>query len=424
MRALRLAAYPSSGLRGVAALLTLGLASAAQAQWTQWGGPHRDFTCDSTGLADRWPDDGPRRLWRSDIGPGHSAIVTDGDTLFTMCRRDNQDAVLAFNAATGEPVWETRYDAPPKEDMLLDLGAGPHSTPLLVGDRLFTLGAMAHFHALDKKTGKILWAHDLAAEYGASHLGRGYGASAIAYQDNVIINLGGKDAGVAAFKQDTGALVWKSEAFRGGYPSPMLVRLNDEDHLLCTLGAARIGLDPATGQTRWKTTVDGQLAGIMSSPVWVPPDKVLYSCAYGGATQLFRITQKDGAYTAEEVWLERKMKVMHGSLVRIGDAVYGSSGDFGPAFLMAIDLNTGKILWRERGFAKATLLYADGKLIILDEEGNLALATATPTGLEVHSKAKVLEEKSWTVPTLVGTRLYLRDDHSIMALDIGPADKG
>jgi outer membrane protein assembly factor BamB len=406
-----------------AVVLLLLSAVPALGQWTQWGGPQRDFTCDSAGLADQWPDDGPRKIWSSDIGPGHSAIVTDGELLFTMCRRDDKDAVLAFNAATGAKVWETQYAAPPKEDMLLDFGPGPHSTPLLVGDRLFSIGGLVHFHCLDKKTGQILWSHDLMTEMGASHLQRGYGPSPVAYQDMVILNIGGSDTGVAAFRQDTGELVWKSEKFRGGYPSPILVEINGEDHLIVALGADRLGLDPATGRTRWRVTVDVQLAGIMSSPLFIPPDRVFFSCAYGGGSQLFQVTFKDGQYAAEELWFQPKMKVMHGTVIRIGDYVYGSSGDFGPAFLMGLDLATGKVLWRDRGFAKATLLYADGKLIILDEEGNLALATATPEGLKVHSRAKVLEEKSWTAPTLVGTRLYLRDNRTIMALDLGSAGK-
>jgi len=335
-----------------------------------------------------------------------------------MCRRDDKDAVLALQTATGEPVWETAYDAPTKDGMLLDFGPGPHATPLVVGDRVFTIGGLVHLTALDKKTGKILWQHDLMAEYGASHLQRGYGASPVAYRDLVIVNVGGKDVGVAAFKQDTGEIAWKSEPFRGGYPTPLLVQINNEDHLILTLAMDRAALDPATGKTRWKTTVDRQLAGIMSTPLFIAPDRVLFSSAYGGATQLYRTTRKDDAYTAELLWTNEKMKVMHGTLIRDGDLLVGSSGDFGPAFLMGLHLDTGKVAWRDRTFAKANLLLADHKLILLDETGLLAVATATPAGLKILSQAQVLTDKSWTVPTLVGTRLYLRDNKTILALDL------
>ena len=217
------------------------------AQWPQWAGPNRDFSCEVGGLADRWPADGPRRLWSREIGGGHSSIIVDDGVLYTMCRRGEQDAILALDAETGRTRWETRYDAPAKPDMELEFGPGPHSTPLLVGDRLFTVGGMAQFHCLDKHSGRILWSHDLMAELGASHLSRGYGASPIAYKDLVILNTGPArgqpGAGVTAFKQDTGELAWRCESFPAGYASPILVRFNDEDHLIVALGTDRAGLD-------------------------------------------------------------------------------------------------------------------------------------------------------------------------------------
>jgi outer membrane protein assembly factor BamB len=401
-------------------ILSPGLASG---QWTQWGGPRRDFTCDAGKLAEKWPDSGPPRLWSNDIGPGHSAILLDGDTLFTMCRRGDQDAILAFDAGTGEKRWETSYDAPPKPGMLLEFGPGPHSTPLVVGDRVFTVGGMVQFRCLNKKTGAVLWSHDLADEIGASVLLRGYGGSPVAYRDLVLLNVGARDLkvpGVVAFKQDTGEIAWQSEHLPGGYPTPLPVRYNGEDHLIVAQAAERLSLDPATGKTRWHVTADQQCASIMSSPIWIEPDRVFFSTAYGGGSGLFQIGARDNEYTAEELW-HNKMQVMYASTIRIGDTVYGSSGDFGPAFLMATDLKTGKVLWRKRDFARASLLYADGKLVILDETGDLALATATPDGLEIHARAKVLQELAWTVPTLVGTRMYLRDEHKIMALEFGAA---
>jgi outer membrane protein assembly factor BamB len=399
----------------------------ADLAWTQWGGPNGDFTCDAIGLAQTWPESGPVEVWSREIGPGHSTILCEDGVLYTMCRRDAKDAVLAVNAATGETIWEYQYDAPPAPGMLDDYGVGPHSSPLIAGDRLFTIGGMVHFHCLDKKTGAVLWSRQLSKELGVSNMLRGYGSSPIAYRDLVVVNVGAgrgasDPAGLAAFKQESGEIVWKSEPLSPGYPTPVLVEFNGRDMLVDCLGLSRVGLDPATGKTFWKTRVDRQSASIITSPLWIPPDKVFFSAGHGGGSRLYQLrAAADGSIHAEELWYYNKLRIMHANAVRIDDHVYGSSGDLGPAYLMAVDLNTGKLKWRARGFSKATLLLAGMKLIILDEDGNLALATATPEKLTVHAKAKVLERYAWTVPTLVDTRLYLRDDQVLKCVDLSAA---
>jgi hypothetical protein len=192
--------------------------------------------------------------------------------------------------------------------------------------------------------------------------------------------------------------------------------------LVGCLGLSRFALDPATGETLWKVSVERESASIITSPLWIPPDKVLFSAGHGGGSRLYRVkAAPDGSYTAEELWYYNKLRVMHGNVIRIDDHVYGSSGDLGPAYMMAVDLDDGSLAWRARGFSKSTLLLVGDKLIILDEDGNLGLASATPQGLEVHARAQVLEKFAWTVPTLVGTRLYLRDERTLKCLDLGVA---
>jgi len=113
------------------------------------------------------------------------------------------------------------------------------------------------------------------------------------------------------------------------------------------------------------------------------------------------------------------MRIHIGTAIRIDGTIYGSSGDFGPAFLSALDVASGRILWQDRTFARAQLLYADGKLVILDEDGTLGLATPGPGGLKVLAKAPILQNLAWTPPTLVGTRLYVRDRKTLAAYDLG-----
>ncbi len=110
-------------------------------------------------------------------------------------------------------------------------------------------------------------------------------------------------------------------------------------------------------------------------------------------------------------------------MVRIGDYVYGSSGDFGPAPMMALNVKTGEVKWQERAFAKANFVYADGKFIVVDEDGVIALAKFTPEGATVLAKSTLLEHNAWTAPSLAGTKLYVRDRKSIAALDLGASSR-
>jgi hypothetical protein len=128
------------------------------------------------------------------------------------------------------------------------------------------------------------------------------------------------------------------------------------------------------------------------------------------------LSRSGGRTVAKELWAHKRMRLHHSNALRIGDILYGSSGDFGPSFFQAVEVRTGEIRFRDRTFARANLLYAGGRVILLDEDGVLALVSLTPDGVQVHSRTQVLENKAWTPPALVGRHLYLRDRKTILAL--------
>lgn len=431
---------PRLSLIALVAVLMAGC-SGPVADWPQWGGPDRNFAVEVNGLADKWPDNGPKQLWSRELGDGYATIIAVDGLLYTMYRRDEDEFTVALDAKTGKTIWEHRNPSPFTQ-LMAQFGPGPHSTPLVVADRLYTIGTNTVMHCYDRRTGKILWTHDLANEFDAPIPGRGYGSSPIAYKNTVIVSVGRKqedDQGestdddetksekkvavdgqaLIAFDQMTGKVVWKSQDFRIGYSSPVVINFHNQEQLLVFTTTDLVGLDPANGSLLWKNPHKTQYGANISTPLWNGEDLIFCSAAYGSGSRVVRLTRKDGKTVPEELWHSRKMRVHHGNVIRIGDHIYGSSGDVGPAFFMAMNLETGKIAWRERGFKKATCVYGDGKVIILDEDGQLALATATPDGLTVHSKCKVAEPYSWAAPTLVGTTLYVRDRKHIMAFDLG-----
>ena len=155
------------GWSGVLTVSTIITATPCPASdWTGWGGPNRDFsTLEDPGLATSWGDSGPVVLWRENLGDhGHSAIVVDGSTLYTTYRRGHQDVLIALSVASGERLWETAYDAPLPENHNHQFGPGPHSTPIVVGDRVFTTSAGVLLQAFWKRSGELEWQRDLMKE--------------------------------------------------------------------------------------------------------------------------------------------------------------------------------------------------------------------------------------------------------------------
>ena len=410
----------------------------APGTWRQWGGPNRDFLIHATGLADSWPATGPAVLWSRPLGTGHSAIVADEGRLYTMYRPGNgksaggggrtqgpfeaEESVIALDAKTGQTLWEHKYPSR-REDF--SFGAGPHSTPLIVGDRVFTIGTNQQMFAFDKRSGKVLWSHDFIAEFRSPELlirpvvKTGYGCSPIAYRDTIICSVGGPGQSVVAFRQSDGGVVWKSGHFLTSAAPPILIEFGGQTQLVFLAGGTVTGLDPNNGAVLWSTPHDPGNDLNCGTPIWGADNILFVSSAYKAGSRAIQLTQQGNATHAQELWFTNRVRFMFLNAVRIGDFVYGTTGDFGPAFLTALNIKTGQPAWQHRGFGRASIVHADGKAIIMDEDGDLALAKLAPEGVTILSEARIFDTTSWTVPTLVGTTLYARDRQKIVALDLG-----
>ena len=421
--ALICAAFAAVGLAGSADQRSTPPEPASRSAWPQWGGPDRNFTSPSTGLATSWPAEGPRRVWSRALGQGHSSISSDGARLFTIYRpvsgRIDEEVVAALDAATGKTVWE-HWFASPMAGVSFGAYIGPHTTPLVTADRVFAAGSRKQLFALDKATGKVLWSRQLIKEYGAPEGDRGYAASPLLYGDLLIVSVGGPGQALAAFKASTGALVWKSGHYLPSPASPILIDLDGQPQVVYLAGNMVAGFDPATGRVLWWHLHQTSAALNISTPLWSAQDRLLFlSAGYGTGSRAIELRRSGQRTIATERWSNNRIRIHFGNAVRSGPFVLGSSGDFGPMFLSAVDLLTGAVAWQDRSFARAQLVVADGKVLILDEEGQLGLAAVTAQGLRLLARTKILEPMAWTPPTLVGTRLFVRDRQTIAAFELG-----
>lgn len=390
----------------------------ASGRWLQWGGPNGDFHAPSDGLASSWGDSGPPELWSRQLGDGYSAILVDGGRLYTMYRKGDREAVIALDAATGKTVWEHAYDSAPSENHVSQFGDGPRATPLISGDRIYTIGVSGVMHSLKTGDGSVVWTHDLWGELGGSFLSHGYSSSPVEHGDTVIALVGGEGHALVAFNKDDGAVAWKGLDFGNSYSTPQVVEVHGKDQLVTFMADELIGVDPSTGELQWRYPVGNQFKQNINMPVVTDGQYVFLSTLQAGSRGL-KLVAADGKTEVEELWSTRKIQFYHVTTVREGDWVYGTTGSSAPYFMSAINVKTGEIGWRERGFTKSNCVGADGKLVILDEDGKLSLATATPQGLTVLSETQLLDKVSWTSPTIVGKTLYVRDKKSIQARNLG-----
>jgi outer membrane protein assembly factor BamB len=401
-------------------LLLPGLPVSTFAQdWPQWGGPGRDFKTTVTGLRNSWPASGPPQLWNRSLGEGHSAIVAEGGRLYTMYRKGEQEVVIALDAKTGKTIWEYCYASPYLRGMDMSYGDGPHTTPLIAGQSLYTAGATGKLFCLEKATGKPRWSHGLWQGFtGGTHMG--YSSSPLAYKNTLIMQADGAGRSLMAFGLNSGRVVWQALNFRISNSSPIIINVDGQDQLVVFTHGEILGADPNDGALLWLRRIAAQweFHFTISTPVWGPGNLLFASAAYGIGGRALHLSRSDGRTIVKELWQSERARVHKENAIRLGDVIYASTGHLGPAFFTAIDVKTGEVLWQDRSFSHSTFLYADGKFIILDEDGTLGLATPTASGLTVHSRVQIATSRTWTVPTIVGRTLYLRDRKTIMALQL------
>jgi len=393
--------------------------------WPQWGGPQRDFTSTATGLATSWPAAGPPRLWSRPLGGGHSAISADEGRLYTVYRplipngHADEEIIAALDARTGASIWEHRF-ASPMAGVGFGPYVGPHTTPLVTGDRVYAAGSRKHLFALDKATGRVVWSHDLIREYGAPEGDRGYAASPLLHSGLIIVAMGGAGQSLAAFNAATGALVWKAGRVNQSPASPILIEFGGVPQVVYLGGNAIAGFNPASGEQLWLYPHSTSASLNISTPLWSSADNSLFiSAGYGTGSRLLELKRRGASTIAVQRWANHRIRFHFSNAVRVGPFIVGSSGDFGPMFLTAVHASTGEIAWQDRIFSRAQLLVVDGKLLILDEEGRAGLAQISATGLRLMANAQLLEPMAWTPPTLVGTRMFVRDRKTIAAYELG-----
>jgi outer membrane protein assembly factor BamB len=384
------------------------------AGWPGFRGPHRDAIVPGVRIATNWSASPPVQLWRRPIGPGWSSIAVRGDLLYTQEQRGDDEIVACYNATTGKPVWKHRDAARFWES---NAGAGPRATPTLSNGRVYTFGATGILNALDARNGAVVWSRNAASDTGMKVPGWGFASSPLVVDDAVIVAAAGK---LAAYDLSTGKPRWFGPNGGDGYSSPQMFTIDGVAQILLMSAHGAASVAPADGTLLWEYPWPSNTRIVQ--PALASDGGVLMSFgeALGGSgMRRVAVAHGPGGWTAAERWTSNGLKPNFNDFVVHHDHAFGFDG----TILACIDLTDGKRKWKggRYGSGQLVLLPDQDVLLVLSEEGELALVAAAPDQFTELARFPAIEGKTWNHPALAGDVLLVRNGQEMAAFRLSLA---
>ncbi len=388
-------------------------ATVTPADWPGFRGPDRDSVIRGVQIATDWAQSPPTETWRRPIGPGWSSFAVNGNLVYTQEQRGGDEVVSCYRLDTGEPVWRHRDATRFWES---NAGAGPRGTPTLSNGRVYALGATGILNVLDASTGAVVWSRSAASDTTVPIPMWGISSSPLVVDDVVIVAAAGKLAG---YDVATGKPRWAGPGSGFSYSSPHLATIDGVKQIIFMSGPGTTSVEPATGKLLWEHTWSG---GAIVQPALTDDGGILVNTvSMNGGTGLRRlaVAHNGGGWAATERWTSRGLKPYFNDFVVHNGHAFGFDGNI----LSCIDLEDGTRTWKggRYGNGQLVLLADQDLLIVLSEDGEVALVKATPDQFTEVARFTALEGKTWNHPVLVRDVLLVRNDHEMAAFRLSLA---
>ncbi|MGA3186478.1 MAG: PQQ-binding-like beta-propeller repeat protein [Bryobacteraceae bacterium] len=406
--AARISPAPAAAEPSVAPLKTIANTAA---DWPGFRGSHRDDIVPGVRIQADWSAAPPAQMWRRPIGPGWSSFAVHGGLLYTQEQRGSDEIVACYNLTTGEPVWRHSDAARFWES---NAGPGPRATPTLSNGRVYTFGATGILNALDARNGAVIWSRNAASDTGVQTPGWGFASSPLVVDGVVVVAAAGK---LAAYDIATGKPRWFGADGGDGYSSPHLVTIDGVPQILLVSGSVITSVAPDSGTRLWDHPLPP------SSPIVQPAltadGDILVSEGESHGMHRLAIAHGAGGWTVEERWKSIGLKPYFNDFVIHNGYAFGFDG----SILSCIDLKDGKRVWKggRYGSGQFLLLSEQDLLLVLSEEGELALVAATPGQFKELAKFPAIEGKTWNHPVLAGDILLVRNGQEMAAFRLSLA---
>jgi len=381
------------------------------ADWPGFRGPDRDGVVRGVRIKTDWGAAPPIELWRRPIGPGWSSFAVRGDLLYTQEQRGDDEVVACYNVTTGKPVWRHRDAARFWES---NGGAGPRGTPTLSHGRVYTFGGTGILNALDAGNGAVVWSRNAASDTKTKVPGWGFASSPLVVDNVVVVATAGT---LAAYDVATGEPRWVGPAGGGGYSSPHLFTIHGVPQIVLLNGTGVTSVAPTDGKRLWEHPLSPNTRIVQ--PALTGDGDVLVHDGEGNGMRRLAVANRPGGWTVEERWTSEGLNPYFNDFVVHDGHAFGFDG----SSIACIDLKDGNRKWKggSYGHGQLVLLSDQNLLLVLSEEGELALVGATPDQFKELARFPAIKGKTWNHPALVGDVMLVRNGEQMAAFRLAGA---
>jgi outer membrane protein assembly factor BamB len=384
----------------------------ARVDWPGFRGARRDGVVRGVKIKTDWAAAPPVELWRRPVGPAWSSFAVNGDLIYTQEQRGDKEDVVCYRQSTGQPVWTHSDNARFFES---NAGAGPRGTPTLSNGRVYSFGATGILNVLDARNGSVIWTRNVATETNTKLPFWGFSSSPLIVGDVVIVAAAGQ---LVAYETATGKQRWVGPKGGGSYSSPHLVTIDGVAQVLLTSDGRLTSVAPADGKQLWQ---HAWAANSIVQPALTADGNVLITSQEAGIRRI-ALTNNAGEWSAAERWTSNGLKPYFNDFVVHKGHAFGFDG----RILSCVDLNDGSRKWKggRYGNGQLVLLPDQDLLLVLSEEGELALVQARSDQFTELAKFPAIQGKTWNHPVLVGDVLLVRNAEEMAAFRLPLAQGG
>lgn len=384
------------------------------AGWPEFHGPNRDNLSPEQGLLKRWPQGGPRMIWKySECGEGYSGVAIADGMIFTGGDFDDEEMLIALSIR-GKLLWRAANGKSWR-------GASPGSrtTPTYDHGVLYQMNPTGRLSAYQAKSGKPIWSVDLQAEFGTRYGTWAMAENLVVDGDKVFCLPGGSRGAVVALDKRTGKTIWGNTEVNEGaaYCSPVVATYQGIRQMITMTQKSAVSIDVRTGELLWSYP-HGRYGQNTTTPLF-HDGHVLVTCGHSAGGTLLKINPDLRGVT--RVWHKREFDNCHGGVVLVGGNFYGCGCRLGGKGFYCVDFLTGETKQYDRALGKVSITYADGMLYCLSDKGRMSLLAITPEGFRVVSQFNLPKLDGLlplSHPVICGQRLYVRHDQQLYVYDV------